>query len=77
MREAQLKKQSPREGTETDAAAIAPKYILFKLKKQSPREGTETERTQFYNHYWFELKKQSPREGTETNGAWLHRISTV
>ena len=37
-----IKKESPNEGTETDASRLMTRLISAMIKKESPNEGTET-----------------------------------
>ena len=63
-----IKKESPNEGTETQAYRGLFTDCLFQIKKESPNEGTETSPIAIFISSFVAalIKKESPNEGTET-----------
>ena len=63
-----VRKQNPREGTETRAHVRAWQEKKAYVRKQNPREGTETIINECIKQYQpVSVRKQNPREGTETS----------
>ena len=63
-----IRKQNPREGTETTVHALAHQSMSPAIRKQNPREGTETQLARLARSTaaFLVIRKQNPREGTET-----------